>query len=300
VLNSEEGHLSWDGLTTWYRVVGARNADPDKVPLIICHGGPGAGSDSNEPMTDLSREGRITVLYDQIGCGRSQHLRDAPTEFWTMELLKKELSRLVVHLGLERRYAVLGQSCGGMLAMEHALEHPEGLAALVVADSMPSFPLWVQEADRLRNELPPEVEATLRRHEAEGTTDHPDYQAACKVFYDRHLCRVPWPECLIRGQAAMDADLTVYHAMNGPSEFHVIGNLKDWDIRERLREIAVPTLLVSGLYDEATPLLQEVLLNGLANAEWELFANSSHLPHIEEPQAWLDKVGGFLRRIDNS
>jgi L-proline amide hydrolase len=249
-------------------------------------------------MTDLSNDGRITVLYDQLGCGRSDHLASAPTDFWQMSLFQRELNHLVDHLQMRDRYAVLGQSCGGMLAMEHALEQPHGLQALVIADSMPSFPLWVAEADRLRLELPPEVEATLRRHEANATTDDPEYIGATKVFYDRHLCRVPWPECLVRGQAAMDADLTVYHAMNGPSEFHVIGNLKDWDIIDRLGEITVPCLLVSGLYDEATPAIQEVLLAGLVNARWALFQNSSHLPHIEEPEAWLDQVGGFLRDID--
>ena len=90
----------------------------------------------------------------------------------------------------------------------------------------------------------------------------------------------------------------MYLAMNGPSEFYVVGNLKDWDIRDRLHEIDVPTLLVSGRYDEATPRIQEVMMAGIPDVEWALFENSSHLPHIEEPDLWLEKVGAFLDRID--
>jgi len=296
--SSVEGFLDWDGYRTWYRVVGPAETVPAKLPLVICHGGPGGGSDACEPMADLSEGGRMCVLYDQLGCGRSQHIPSAPTSFWTMDVFKRELDSLLRHLGIADQYVVLGQSCGGMLAMEHALEHPAGLKGLVIADSMPSFPLWVEEADKLRSQLPPEVEATLRAHEAAGTTDHPDYAAACRVYYERHLCRVPWPECLLRGFVQMDEDPTVYLAMNGPSEFYVVGNLKDWDITDRLHEIAVPTLLVSGRYDEATPRIQEVMMAGIPDVEWVLFENSSHLPHIEEAAGWQEKVGAFLNRLD--
>lgn len=215
-----------------------------------------------------------------------------------MEVFKRELVALVEHLGIADRYVVLGQSCGGMLAMEHALEHPVGLQGLVIADSMPSFPLWVEEADKLRSQLPPEVEQTLRSHEAAGTTDHPDYAAACQVYYERHLCRVSWPDCLIRGFTQMEKDPTVYLAMNGPSEFYVVGNLKDWDIQARLKEIDVPTLLVSGRYDEATPRIQEVMMAGIPDVEWAFFEESSHLPHIEEHEGWLEAVGAFLGKLD--
>ncbi len=93
---------------------------------------------------------------------------------------------------------------------------------------------WVEEANRLRAALPPEVQATLLRHEQAGTTSDPDYVAATRVFYDRHLCRVPWPEGSRQSFAQIEKDPTVYHTMNGPNEFHVVGTLKDWSIVDRL------------------------------------------------------------------
>ena len=295
---SGEGRFEWQGHETWYRVVGDLDPGAPHTPVMICHGGPGASHDYTEPIADLSRSGRACVLYDQIGCGKSQHLRDAPAEFWKPRLFKDELAALTRHLGVEGRHAVVGQSWGGMLAMEYALDHPKGLRGIVVADSPASMTLWVSEANRLREDLPPDVQETLTRHEAAGTTSDPEYETAVRVFYDRHLCRVPWPDCVERSFAQMAEDPTVYHTMNGPSEFHVVGSLKDWDITDRLHEISTPTLLVSGRHDEATPLIVGEIHERIPGAEWTIFEESSHMPHVEEPEAFLERVDAFLRTID--
>jgi L-proline amide hydrolase len=291
-----EGRMSWNGHETWYRVVGDLDSGP--TPVVVLHGGPGAAHDYTEPIADLSRFGRGCVLYDQLGCGKSTHLPDAPAEFWSPQLFKDELAELTRDLGVAGRYALVGQSWGGMLAMEHALDHPAGLRAIVVADSPASMPLWVEEATRLRSDLPQDVQDTLTRHEAAGTTDDPAYEKAVRVYYDRHLCRIPWPDCVERSFAQMAEDPTVYHTMNGPSEFHCIGSLKTWDITERLAEIDTPTLLVSGRHDEATPHIVEQIHSRIPGAQWELFEESSHMPHVEEPDGFLARVEAFLAATD--
>jgi len=194
---------------------------------------------------------------------------------------------------------VLGQSWGGFLAQEYALTSPGGLRSLVLADTAASFPDFVAEANRLREDLPPGVDETLRRHEEAGTTGDPEYEQACMVFYARHVCRLdPWPPEVVEGFAWIERDPTVYHTMNGPSEFHVVGSIKDWQSRDRLGAIEVPTLLVSGRHDEATPALQETLRDGIAGAEWVLFDESSHMPHVEERERYMQVVGDWLARHD--
>ncbi len=159
--------------------------------------------------------------------------------------------------------------------------------------------LWVSEANRLRADLPRDVQETLTQHEEAGTTDDPEYEAAVAVFYARHVCRVvPMPDCVMRSFAQITANPAVYHAMNGPSEFHVIGSLKTWDITDRLQEITTPTLLVSGRHDEATPLIVGEIHRRIPGAQWVIFEESSHMPHVEEPEAFLDAVEPFLRTID--
>ena len=284
---------------TWYRVTGPpRPGDAAApAPLVVLHGGPGATHDYLLSLADLADD-RTVVHYDQLGNGRSTHYPDRGAEFWTVDLFVRELHNLVEALGIADRHHVLGQSWGGFLGQEYALTHPPGLRALVLADTAASFPDFVAEANELRALLPPEVEATLQRHEDAGTTDDPEYVEACLVFYGRHVCRVEWPPEVTEAFAWIERDPTVYHTMNGPSEFHVIGSIRDWQAKDRLGEIDVPTLLVSGCHDEATPALQQVLLNGIPGSEWVCFEDSSHMPHVEERDRYMRVVGDWLARHD--
>ena len=289
--------MKWQHGSTWYRVVG--DLKSSKTPVMVLHGGPGAGHNYCEPIAEvLAQTGRAAVLYDQIGCGNSTHLPDKPKEFWTPELFMEELVLLTEHLGISNKYDIVGQSWGGMLGMQFAITKPKGLNAMVIADSPASMEVWVSEANKLRKELPPEVEATLLKHEAAETTEDPEYVAAVDVFYSRHLCRIPQPPCVVASFEQMAADPTVYHTMNGPSEFHVIGSLKHWDIRPQLKEITSPTLLVSGQYDEATPAMVKEINGLIPGSKWELFAESSHMPHVEEPAKFKRVVSEFLDSKD--
>jgi L-proline amide hydrolase len=159
--------------------------------------------------------------------------------------------------------------------------------------------LWLSEANRLRGLLPDDVQQTLSRHETAGTTDSGEYQEAMMRFYERHLCRiVPFPDALQRTFDRLDEDPTVYHTMNGPSEFHVIGTLGGWDITPRLHEVRVPVLVISGEYDEATPAVVRPLVEALPNATWELIAGTSHSTHLEQPDRFLELVAAFLGSHD--
>ena len=120
-----------------------------------------------------------------------------------------------------------------------------------------------------------------------------------KVFYERHVCRVvPMPDEVARTFKAIEEDPTVYHTMNGPSEFHVIGTLSNWSIIDRLAAINVPTLLISGRHDEATPATVQPYADEIPGARWHIFEDSSHMPHVEETAACLKVVGDFLEDAD--
>jgi L-proline amide hydrolase len=294
-----EGFAPFCDYKTWYRVTGDLGAA--KAPLVVLHGGPGCTHDYVDSFKGLAARGRAVIHYDQLGNGRSTHLRDKGPDFWTPRLFLDELENLLRHLGIADRYMVLGQSWGGLLGAEHAVTQPKGLKALVIANSPASMELWVREANRLREALPPEVQATLLKHERAGTTSDPDYVKAMRVFYDRHVCRVtPWPDEVARTFRAIDEDPTVYWTMNGPSEFHVVGTLKTWSIIDRLDRIQVPTLLISGRYDEATPAVVQPFADGIKDVRWEIFENSSHMPHVEETERCLKVVGDFLDRYDRN
>ncbi|MCB9948464.1 MAG: proline iminopeptidase-family hydrolase [Rhodospirillaceae bacterium] len=288
-----EGFAPYGPYRTWYRITG--DLKSGKPPLVVVHGGPGCTHDYVDSFKDIAATGRAVVHYDQVGNGRSTHLPDKGGDFWTVEFFRTELNTLIDHLGIRSAYCVLGQSWGGMLGAEFAVTRPAGLQALVIANSPASMELWIAEANRLRRELPAEVQATLLKHEGAGTTDSEDYKAATKVFNDRHVCRVvPNPPEVTRTFDAIDADPTVYHTMNGPNEFHVIGTMKDWSIRGRLGAIAVPVLLISGRFDEATPACVQPFADEIPDVRWTIFEASSHMPHVEEREACMATVASFL------
>jgi len=272
-----EGRLRFREWQTWYRVVGDGEA-PGRLPLLVLHGGPGSSHDPLEGLAALAQQGRRVVFYDQLGGGDS----DRPDEpsLWTVETFLEQLRSVREGLGLERLH-LFGSSWGGMLALEYALTQPVGLASLVLNSTPTSAPRWAEETLRLHAALPPGL----------------DGKAAEAEFKRRHICRLePEPEVLTRARAKFGVQ--VYETMWGPNEFTVTGTLKDWDVIDRLGEIRVPTLITSGRHDECAPALVQSLHRGIAGSEWELFQNCSHMSYLEEPERYLEVVGGFLARVE--
>ena len=231
MIPEREGYVEHGGGRTWYRVVG-ESAD-GRDPLLCLHGGPGSTHNYFAPLARLAEDGRAVVLYDQLGCGRS----DRPDGIeWSVGVFLAELAALRDQLGLERVH-LLGTSWGGMLALEHALSGYGGLTSLVLSSTLASIDEWVAEALRLRAELPADVVATMERHEAAGDYDAPEYRAALDAFDDRYVRRgaIGRPELDLM-KAGLGSES--YRAMVGPNEWTVTGALRGWDVRDRLGEIA--------------------------------------------------------------
>jgi L-proline amide hydrolase len=296
-LTVTEGRIPFREYETWYRVTG--DLSSDLTPLVIVHGGPGCSHDYLLSLTELARGGRPVIHYDQVGGGNSTHMPDKGTDFWTVDLFLDELDNLLEYFGIADRYYVLGQSWGGMLASEHAIRRPRGLRALIISNSPASMDLWVSEAQRLRAEMDPELQAALDRHEASGTTNDPEYLAAQQAYYELHVCRVvPNPPEVVRMHEILAKDPTVYNTMNGPNEFYVVGTLRDWTVVDKVQFIQAPTLLLSGRHDEATPATVEPFFESIPDVRWEIFENSSHLPMVEEPERYRSIVEEFLASRD--
>ncbi|MFE1802241.1 MULTISPECIES: proline iminopeptidase-family hydrolase [unclassified Streptomyces] len=291
-----KGTVPFREYKTWYRITGRPGSG--RPALVVVHGGPGSTHDYLLGLSAFAEQGWPVVHYDQIGNGGSTHLPDADPGFWTPQLFRDELENLVTRLGIADDYILFGQSWGGMLSAWYASGRPAGLRGLVIANSPASYKLWLSEMDVLRSQLPPGVDETLRRHEAAGTTDSDEYIEAMMVFYGRHVCRIdPWPGDIMASYIEAVSDPTVYHTMNGPNEFHVIGSLRDWSVIDCLPDIEVPTLVLSGRHDEATPTTVRPFEELIPNARWEILEESSHNPHFEEPERFYELLGTFLESV---
>ncbi|MDT0269260.1 proline iminopeptidase-family hydrolase [Streptomyces sp. DSM 44915] len=295
---SSKGTVQFGAYRTWYRVTG--DLAWRRPTLVVMHGGPGATHDCMLPLAALAEDGWPVVHYDQLGNGGSTHLPDQGADFWTVELFERELTNLVERLGIADDYVLFGQSWGGMLGAVHAARRPAGLKGLVIANSPVSMPDWLVELARLRKELDPATQEALACHEAAGTTDTTEYFQAMKVFYDHFVCRVDWPPEFTATFLEIQNNPTVYYTMNGPSEFHVTGTLKDWSVAELLPRIAVPTLVVSGRHDECTPDSVRPFQELIPDARWEIFENSSHVPQFEEPELLRSTLIDYLTTLGDS
>jgi proline-specific peptidase len=249
-----------------------------------------------EPVETIAGTGRRVIFYDQLGCGNSDHPHD-PT-LWDIQLFVEEVDAVREFLSLDQVH-LLGQSWGGFLAQEYMLTKPRGVKGLILANTAASTKRWIAEANRLRAQLPVEVQQTLTKHEYAGTTEDPDYVAAAEVYYRRHLCRLdPWPDCLQRTLDKLAQDPEVYNVMWGPSEFYCTGRLHNWNIEGRLGEIHTPTLLISGEYDESTQAINRILQEGIRDSEWVVLPDCSHTPHLEAAEKYLQILTAFLTEVE--
>ncbi|KAH7884132.1 proline-specific peptidase [Phlebopus sp. FC_14] len=274
---------------TWYKIFG--NLTSDVRPLVVLHGGPGLSHHYMLPHKELHRLFGIPVIfYDQIGIGESSQPKDVPDEFWTVDLFMDELDNLLAHLNVKNNFDLLGHSWGGMLGAHYVSHrHPPGLRRLVLASASPSMPLWVESTRQLLDKLPESLRKMLEKHEREGTTDDPE------IFYAKHVCKCsPWPEELNASFAAMQANPKVYSTMLGPSEFTIVGTLKDWSCLDKIHTISNTTLLTNGVDDEAQDVCVQPFFLKIPKVRWVTFAKSSHLAFFEEQERYLEIVGKFL------
>lgn len=200
---------------TWYTTTTAASPSSGR-PLVVLHGGPGCTHNYLLSLAALAKNHNIPVIfYDQIGNGLSSHVPKALSTFWEPSLFMNELENVLKHLEVEGDFDLFGHSWGGMLAAQFAAERqPKGLKRLILSDTPSSMALWERACQEHLHELPPDVQETIKKHEEDGTTDSPEYQAASGIYYKKHVCRLEtWPDELNKTFEWVAKDPTVYGTM---------------------------------------------------------------------------------------
>jgi proline-specific peptidase len=284
-----QGMIAVPGGNVWFTRVGAGPG----LPLLVVHGGPGLPHDYLRSLERLADE-REVIFWDQLGCGNSESPSDP--ELWTMERSVAEMDAVVRELGLNR-FHIFGNSWGGMLAQQYVLDVASGAVSLTISNSLASIPQFAEMVARLKSELDPATQSAIDRHEAAGTTYSAEYQSAIRTWNETYLCRArPWPAELEDAFRRMGTG--IFETMFGPSDFHIVGTIRNWDVFDRLAEIAVPTLVLAGRYDECAPEHMWEMHRRIGGSRFELFESSSHMPFIEEPNRFDHVMRGFLRHHD--
>lgn len=287
-MSKTEGFVEVTGGKVWYQI---HDKNTNNAPVIVLHGGPGSSHWSLQGLSELS-DVRPIILYDQLGCGKS----DRPTDhsLWNLDRFIEELHQLKEALGLEQ-FHLLGHSWGTTLAVAYYLKHPEGIQSIIFSSPCLSAPLWAEDQKRNLTKLPIEVQTIIKESEANETTDSDAYKEATKVFNDNFVCRMSEEEKpAFLKEGAQYRNSEVYNIMWGASEFHVAGNLKDFDCTSDLKHVSIPTLYTCGRYDEATPESTEYFSSLTPGSKFHVFEKSAHMPYIEETNEYLRVMRNFL------
>lgn len=286
-------HYQGETYQTWYKVTGDLNqVQAGCRPLIVLHGGPGISHDYVAGHGDLYASHNIPVIcYDQLGIGRSTHLKEKGVDFWTFELFMDELDNVLNHFNISDNFDLLGHSWGGFLIGCYAARRKRpGLKSLVLANTAASMELWDVGRDNLVDLLPEETRSVIRKHEKDGTTDSDEYKNAIKRFNQKHICKLdPWPAEFTASFDAKRADPTVSKAMNGPS-----GALKGWSCVDELASITARALIVNSPEDIAQDVGNYPFFRSIQHVKWVHLVGSTHVPFLEDPEKYFKFVGDFL------
>lgn len=289
-----EGFLNLTNGKIYYK---AYRTDNNAVPLIMVHGGPGVTHDYLVPTAKALSQKRPVILYDQLGCGKSERKNDS--SLWNLDSYAKELGEVRKALLEEAPIHLLGHSWGSMLSAYYMLSNPEGIVSLTLSGPCISSPRW--KFDQRKNLLliSSESRASIEKCEADNEFDSPQYQDAMMEFYHKFVCLLdPWPECLLESFRNINSD--IYSYMWGASEFTVLGTLKDIDLSTRLKEIKVPTLFTCGRHDEATPETTEYYSKSLPGSSLKIFENAAHSHHLEKPEEYIQAINEFLTNTETT
>ncbi len=286
---SEDGFLEIQGIRIFYRIF---RAERERAKLITMHGGPGMSHDYLLPLADLSDHGITVIFYDQFGCGRSEEPDQGK---FTIDYGVEEAEELRKALVGDEKVFLMGSSYGGALALAYSLKYQDRLKGLIVSGGLSSVPLTVAEMYRLIDNLTPVSRDAIRRYDETGDASDPEYVAAVKEFYRKHLLRMDSiPEEVARSLEYGDKR-NVYRIMNGPNEFTITGTIRDWDITDRIQDIKIPALITVGEYDEVTPGVANLIHAKIRNSELVIFKGCSHLTMWEDRDGYNRLLERFIR-----
>jgi proline iminopeptidase len=280
----------------WTRRVGTNH----DLKVLLLHGGPGATSELYESFdTWFPRAGIEYYHYDQLGSFRSDQPDD--DALWELPRFVDEVEQVRQALGLDQgTFVLLGQSWGGLLAMEYALHHQQHLKGLVISNMMSSAPLYNAYAhDVLMPMMDQDALAEIQRFEAEGKTEDPGYmQLLIEHHYRLHVCRMQpeeWPEPLTRSLSHINP--AVYVPMQGPSELGVSGKLQSWDRSKDLGRIDVPTLVIGATHDTMDPDHMRWMAEQLPKGRYLHCPHGSHLAQFDDPDHYFPALIDFLTSL---
>lgn len=289
----QAGGVQMIDLAEGYKVWTKRHGN-SPMKVLILHGGPAGTHEYLECFQSFFPQANIEFYeYDQLG----SYYSDQPDDMslWSVDRFVEEVEQVRQALGLNKdNFYLLGQSWGGILAMEYALKYQQHIKGLIVSNMTADFHKYAAYNAKLRAQLRPSLIDSLEFYENNNDYGNPIYQDLVQnEFYVYHVCRLKeWPEPITRSFGHFN--MKVYEYMQGPSEFVPGGILKDWTVWDRLKEIKVPTLTIGAKYDTMNPEEMKEMSTLVQNGRYLDCPNGSHLSMWDDQKIYMDGLIKFI------
>jgi proline iminopeptidase len=254
----------------------------EKPISFVLHGGPAMDHTYFKPHLSPLAEDMQLIYVDHRNTGRSARI---PVESCTIEQMADDVEALREYLGLGK-VNVIGNSFGGMWALTYALRHQDAINKLILITTSPSYDFYeAAKAEAARKGSPEQIAAVPEIFEGRIDRDEqlgPWWEVMNPLYYYR------WDEKYGEGKERSRS--------NAALMAHMWQNvMPSYDVKPRLGEITVPTLVIGGRHDWVTPYPQsEIIAAGIPGSELVIFEESGHLPFVEEPDRFMQVVRGFL------
>jgi len=258
-------------------------------PLIAHFGGPGMDARGWDDFAKIDEFVTVIAIHPR-GSGLSEA---APDEAYLLSDYVADLEALRLHLGLERP-VVLGWSHGGMVAQQFAFTHPNSLAKLILYETTACLGEFLSDIEAAVQKFKdqPWFEESFAALKKEWAGDYHSDADMAKLW--AHEMKFYFKEFDARAQAYHQrtkdlplriAPLRVFNEREVPT----------LDLRPRLKDIRVPTLIIVGRHDFITNVaMAEEMARYIPNARLEILENSGHFGHIEEPERFYQIVKQFV------
>lgn len=254
------------------------------LPIIAINGGPGlshAYMMQNDLWERIGRN-RLVVLYDQRGTGVSKRIQAGAPQTMDAQVADLEAVRQTLRL---TKFALLGDSYGGLVAMAYAAAHPEHVAKLILSDS--PGPSWQSIVHLLPDVFPDIEEQNTQEEQKLGPTTEAAARASLRNHFRMIFYSPEKRDAYMSHMGDLGYEPAVGEAVSKATE--------SLDLAPKLAGFQFPTLVINGRYDmNVAPLTAWRLAHAIPGAKVVFFEQSGHLPSYEEPEKYIEVLESFL------
>ncbi|WP_028983866.1 proline-specific peptidase family protein [Sporolactobacillus terrae] len=271
--------------------------------LLCLHGGPGGTHEYYENFAQKLAEQGLSIqvhMYDQLGSFYSDQPDYSDPEtanrYLTYEYFLEEVEEVRKKLGLDQFY-LIGQSWGGALVQLYALKYGHHLKGAIISSMTDNIDEYVANINKIRElVLPADAVSFMKQCEVENDYANDRYQDYVDLLNKGYVDRKQ-PKAISHLIGTMATP--VYNAFQGDNEFVVTGKLKEWDVRDQIKDIKAPTLITFGEHETMPLAAAHRMAETIPHARLTTTPEGGHHHMIDNAPVYFKHLADFIKDVES-